>query len=67
MSDEAAAHHLLTVLEERDLAVSLDDVLLAFESEETREEAASWVSEYLDPCTLLSREELELYVGVILL
>ncbi|KAF2805414.1 uncharacterized protein BDZ99DRAFT_449957 [Mytilinidion resinicola] len=61
MSDEAAAHHLLTVLEERDLAVSLDDVLLAFESDVTKDEAASWVDEYLDQNTLLSQEELDLY------
>ncbi|KAF2489070.1 hypothetical protein BU16DRAFT_472447 [Lophium mytilinum] len=61
MSDEAAAHHLLTVLEERDLAVSLDDVLLAFESDGTRNEAASWVHEYLDQNTLLSQDELDLY------
>jgi hypothetical protein len=62
MADEVAAHHLLTVLEERDLAVSLDDVLLAFESDETREESTAWVCEYLDPSTLLSPDELELYV-----
>ncbi|OCK82052.1 hypothetical protein K432DRAFT_349774 [Lepidopterella palustris CBS 459.81] len=63
-SDEAAAHHLLTVLEERDLLVSLDDVLLAFESAETKGNASSWVQEYLEVPTLLSREELELYCAI---
>lgn len=58
--EEAAAHHLLNVLEERDLSVDLDKVLAAFEDEDTKREAAAWVNEYLNEETLLTREELEL-------
>ncbi|KAF2012983.1 hypothetical protein BU24DRAFT_494881 [Aaosphaeria arxii CBS 175.79] len=61
MSEEAAAHHLLNVLEERELNVDLDKVLAAFEDENTKKEAAAWVNEYLNEETLLTREELEVY------
>jgi hypothetical protein len=60
MAEEAAAHHLLNVIEERELDVDLDKVLAAFEDGESRE-AAAWVNEYLNESTLLTREELELY------
>ena len=60
MSDEQAAHHLLNVLEERGLDVDLDKILLGFEDEDTRGEAAAWVHEYLNEETLLTKEELEL-------
>jgi hypothetical protein len=60
MAEEAAAHHLLNVLEERDLNVDLDKVLAAFEDADTKKEAAAWVNEYLNESTLLTREELEL-------
>jgi hypothetical protein len=62
MEEEQAAHHLLNVLEERGLDVDLDKILLGFESEQTRQDAAAWVEEYLHENTLLSKEELELYV-----
>ncbi|KAF1926412.1 uncharacterized protein M421DRAFT_102468 [Didymella exigua CBS 183.55] len=61
MSEEQAAHHLLNVLEERGLDVDLDKILLGFEDEETKGEAAAWVHEYLNEETLLTKEELELY------
>lgn len=62
MSEEHAAHHLLNVLEERglDVQLDLDNVLLAFEDDNIKSEAAAWVEEYLHEDTLLSKEELEL-------
>jgi hypothetical protein len=60
MTEEAAAHHLLNVLEERELDVDLDKVLLAFEDEHSKREAATWVTEYLNEETLLTKEELDL-------
>ncbi|KAH5298617.1 hypothetical protein HBI18_041650 [Parastagonospora nodorum] len=61
MAEEQAAHHLLNVLEERGLNVDLDKILLGFEDEATKHEAATWVEEYLHEDTLLTKEELELY------
>lgn len=60
MAEEQAAHHLLNVLEERGLDVDLDKILLGFEDEETKLEAAAWVEEYLHEETLLTKEELDL-------
>lgn len=60
MAEEQAAHHLLNVLEERELNVDLDKVLLAFEDERTKRETAEWVNEYLHEETLLTKEELQL-------
>lgn len=62
MAEEQAAHHLLNVLEERGLNVDLDKVLAAFEDEDTKRETAAWVNEYLHEETLLTKEELELWV-----
>jgi hypothetical protein len=62
MAEEQAAHHLLNVLEERGLDVDLDKILLGFEDEATKHDAATWVEEYLHEDTLLTREELELWV-----
>ncbi|KAF1843416.1 uncharacterized protein K460DRAFT_287917 [Cucurbitaria berberidis CBS 394.84] len=61
MAEEQAAHHLLNVLEERGLNVDLDKILLGFENEDTKQQAAAWVEEYLHEETLLTTEELELY------
>ncbi|KAF9734649.1 hypothetical protein PMIN06_006158 [Paraphaeosphaeria minitans] len=63
MAEERAAHHLLNVLEERglDSNLDLDNVLLAFEDDDMKREAAEWVEEYLHEDTLLTKEELELY------
>lgn len=60
MAEEEAAHHLLNVLEERDLNVDLDKVLAVFEDSDTKRDAAAWVNEYLNPETLLTKEELDL-------
>jgi len=61
MAEEAAAHQLLNVIEERELNVDLDKVLAAFEDGASRREAAAWVNEHLNESTLLTKEELELY------
>lgn len=53
---------MLNVLEERELHVDLDRILLGFEDDDTKGEAAAWVYEYLNEETLLTKEELELYV-----
>jgi predicted HAD superfamily phosphohydrolase YqeG len=66
MSEEQAAHHLLNVLEERGLDVDLDKILLGFEDADTKGEAAAWVHEYLNEETLLTKEELELWVSLVL-
>lgn len=62
MAEERAAHHLLNVLEERglDAKLDLDNVLLAFEDDDIKREAATWVEEYLQQDTLLTKEEVEL-------
>lgn len=60
MAEEQAAHHLLNVLEERNLNVDLDRILAAFEDDATNREVAQWVGEYLHEETLLTKEELEL-------
>lgn len=62
MAEEEAAHHLLNVIEERELNVDLDKVLAAFEDVGLKKDVAAWVNEYLNEDTLLTKEELELYV-----
>lgn len=52
---------LLRVLAERDISVNESDIATAFESSKTRREAAEWVQEYLQPSTLLTKEELSFY------
>ena len=53
---------LLRVLDEREIGLGQDDVAWAFESSETRDAITSWTSEYLSPVTLLTSEELALFV-----
>lgn len=50
---------LLRVLEERDLDRN-DDVAKALKSLEFSDGMRQWVNEYLDPATLLTKEELAL-------
>lgn len=54
--------HLLFVLRERDIPLSRDDVQWAFDAPNTKEAVVEWVKEYLGADTLLSKDELELYV-----
>jgi hypothetical protein len=58
-SDEL--YTLLRVLKERGIALGEDDVAWAFESESNRAQAAAWVQKYLQPSTLLSKDELLFY------
>ncbi|KAI9843677.1 MAG: hypothetical protein M1837_006144 [Sclerophora amabilis] len=58
---DATLDHLLTVLRDRDIPLTRDDVQWAFESPNTRLEVTRWVEEYLGTETLLSKEDLQLY------
>ncbi|KAF9637055.1 hypothetical protein BFW01_g7951 [Lasiodiplodia theobromae] len=61
MRDDNSLNRLLAVLRERRIPLTRDDVQWAFESVKTQHDAASWVEEYLQSDTLLSKEELDLY------
>ncbi|EKG15579.1 hypothetical protein MPH_07245 [Macrophomina phaseolina MS6] len=61
MRDNDTLNHLLTVLRDRRVPLTRDDVQWAFESAKTQNDAVAWVNEYLGSNTLLSKEELELY------
>lgn len=54
------AEHLVRVLRERDIPLTEDDVLWAFQSSQTKVDAEAWVREYLQPTNLLSKDEVEL-------
>lgn len=56
---------LLRVLEDRDTDLHREDVAWAFESSERRADVNTWVQEYLTPATLLTQEELDLYVHLL--
>ena len=62
MSQSAAFRRLLDVLRQRDIPLGRDDVGWAFESPKTRDEIVRWVEEHLNNSTLLSKDELRLYV-----
>jgi len=62
MSQSAAFRRLLDVLRQRDIPLGRDDVGWAFESPKTRDEIVRWVEEHLNSSTLLSKDELKLYV-----
>lgn len=51
---------LLRVLEERDIPLGEVDVAWAFASTKTKGSASSWVQEFLQPSTLLTKDELAL-------
>jgi hypothetical protein len=51
--------NILSILEERDIALGRDDVAWAFERPETKESLTAWVNEYLTPETLLTKDELQ--------
>ena len=60
MHGEPAIAQLFATLEEHAISVSKDDVLPIFASPKTKENAIAWIDEYLNPSTLLSKEELDL-------
>ena len=55
-------HSLLSVLDERGIALGHSDVAWAFESPKTADDVTAWVEEYLSSPSLLMKEELHLYV-----
>lgn len=62
MSQSAALRRLLDVLRQRDIPLSRDDVGWAFESAKTKDDIVAWVDQNLYNSTLLSKDELQLYV-----
>jgi hypothetical protein len=62
MDSAASLDRLLAVLTERDIGLGYDDLAWLFDSPQTRDSMMSWVHEYLAPATLLSPEELDMYV-----
>lgn len=54
---------LLSVLSERDIGLGHDDLAWLFDSPQTKDAMVSWVHEYLTPTTLLTPEELDMYVS----
>ncbi|KAF2091762.1 hypothetical protein K490DRAFT_31952 [Saccharata proteae CBS 121410] len=61
MADSTPLNRLLAVLRERRIPLTRDDVQWAFESVKTQGDAEAWVQQYLEPETLISKEELEIY------
>ena len=55
---------LMTVLRERAVALTREDVGWAFESPKTRDSVDEWAGKHLGQETLLSTEELKLYARV---
>lgn len=62
MSQSAALRRLLDVLRQRDVPLGRDDVGWAFESAKTKDDIVAWVDQNLNNSTLLSKDELQLYV-----
>ncbi|KAF7198276.1 hypothetical protein HII31_00015 [Pseudocercospora fuligena] len=52
---------LIQALSDRNIDLGEDDVAWAFEGSKTRKNATQWVQEYLQPATLLTKEELAFY------
>lgn len=62
MSQSATLRRLLDVLRQRDIPLGRDDVGWAFESAKTKDDLVAWVDQNLNNSTLLSKDELQLYV-----
>lgn len=60
MQKASSLEHLLVVLQECGTGLGRDDVEWAFSSAKTKDEITAWVEEYLEPATLLSKDELDL-------
>jgi hypothetical protein len=65
LQDYQAREHLLNVLKERGIGLGSDDIAWAFASSKTRDQAIAWVKEYCQDATLLTANELALYVAMI--
>jgi hypothetical protein len=64
MTDSDARQQLLSALYKRGIDLGTDDVNWAFESQKTKSELLTWIREYLDSSTLLTRDELDLYKAI---
>jgi hypothetical protein len=64
MTDSDARQQLLSALYKRGIDLGTDDVNWAFESQKTKTELSTWIREYLDSSTLLTRDELDLYNAI---
>jgi hypothetical protein len=62
MRTDILTDEILTTLKERDLLTKRDVIESALTDGSTGEKTEEWVSKHLNPNTLLSREELVLYV-----
>lgn len=64
MTDSDARQQLLSALYKRGVDLRTDDVDWAFESQKTRAEVTTWIREYLESATLLTRDEMDLYESI---
>lgn len=64
MNDSDARQQLLSALYKRGIDLGPDDVNWAFESQKTKADLTAWIRKYLDPSTLLTRDELDLYEAI---
>lgn len=62
MQTDTLTDEILATLKERDLLAKRDVIKSALADPATGEKTQEWVSKHLNPSTLLSREELVLYV-----
>ena len=62
MSPDQAQEQLLHALGTHSTALKEEDIKWAFEAKTTQKAVADWVEGFLGSETLLSKEELELYV-----
>jgi hypothetical protein len=62
IQDYHAREFLLGALKSRGLTLATDHVSYAFVSPPTRDAMIAWVKEYLNDDTLLTQDELRLYV-----
>lgn len=63
-NDDDLADKVLSILKGRDILVKRDAITSALEDPITGSKNAEWVSQHLHADTLLSREELTLYVNL---
>lgn len=64
VQDYQAREYLLSVSKDRGLALGSDDIAWAFSSSKTRDKTIAWVKEYCQEATLLTADELKLYVCI---
>ncbi|QDS69233.1 hypothetical protein FKW77_001580 [Venturia effusa] len=64
MTDSDARQQLLSALYKRGIDLGTDDVDWAFESQQTKAQLTTWIRECLDPPTLLTKDELDLYQAI---